>query len=143
MDFEHLKAIHYYLFQDLFFWAGKVRTVAIAKRNLFCLPQHIDSFANDIFAKLKKDNYFVGFNKEEFIDAITNFLGDINALHPFREGNGRTQREFIRYIGLKNGYTFDWSLVSSDENIEASYESANGNNEKLKSIIKRIIVACK
>ena len=112
LDFEHLKAIHYYLFQDLFFWAGKVRTVAIAKRNLFCLPQHIDSFANDIFAKLKKDNYFVGFNKEEFIDAITNFLGDINALHPFREGNGRTQREFIRYIGLKNGYTFDWSLVS-------------------------------
>ena len=143
LDFEHLKAIHYYLFQDLFFWAGKVRTVAIAKRNLFCLPQHIDSFANDIFAKLKKDNYFVGFNKEEFIDAITNLLGDINALHPFREGNGRTQREFIRYIGLKNGYTFDWSLVSSDENIEASYESANGNNEKLKSIIKRIIVACK
>ena len=143
LDFEHLKAIHYYLFQDLFFWAGKVRTVAIAKRNLFCLPQHIDSFANDIFTKLKKDNYFVGFNKEEFVDAIANLLGDINALHPFREGNGRTQREFIRYIGLKNGYTFDWSLVSSDENIEASYESVNGNNDKLKSIIKRIIFECK
>ena len=143
LDFEHLKAIHHYLFQDLFFWAGKVRTVAIAKRNLFCLPQHIETFANDIFTKLKKDNYFAGLNKEDFIDAITNLLGDINALHPFREGNGRTQREFIRYIGLINGYAFDWSLVSSEENIEASYESVNGKNEKLKLIIKKIIVPFK
>ena len=49
LDFEHLKAIHFYLFQDLFFWAGKVRTVAIAKGNLFCLPQYIESYAKDIF----------------------------------------------------------------------------------------------
>lgn len=97
-DFNYLKAIHHYLFQDLFYWAGKVRTVAIA-----------------------------------------NLLGDINALHPFREGNGRTQREFIRCIGLLNGYGFDWSLVSSEENIIASYESVNGDNTKLKAIITKII----
>ena len=139
LDFNHLKAIHYYLFQDLFYWAGKVRTVAIAKKNMFCLPQFIDSYANDIFTKLRKENYYKGYSKEQFIEAITNLLGDINALHPFREGNGRTQREFIRYIGLLNGYGFDWSLISSDENIVASYESVNGNNAKLKNIIAKIV----
>lgn len=139
LDFNHLKSIHFYLFQDLFFWAGKIRTVAIAKGNLFCLPQYIDNYAKDIFNNLKKDNYYVGYNKEEFINAITNLLADINALHPFREGNGRTQREFIRYLGLKNGYGFDWSKVNEEENIVASYESANGNNEKLSQIISNII----
>ena len=138
-DFEHLKAIHHYLFQDLFYWAGKTRTVAIAKKNMFCLPQYIDSYANEVFSKLKDDNYLKGLSKNTFIEAITNLLSDINALHPFREGNGRTQREFIRYIGLINGYGFDWSLVTMDENIIASYESVNGDNTKLKEIISRII----
>ena len=139
LDFEHLKAIHFYLFQDLFYWAGKIRTVAIAKGNLFCLPQFIDNYASTIFTNLKKDNFFIGYSKEEFIEAISILLADINALHPFREGNGRTQREFIRYIGLLNGYGFDWSKVPSEENIIASFESVNGNNTKLKEIIARII----
>ena len=138
-DFDYLKAIHHHLFQDLFYWAGKVRTVAIAKANMFCLPQYIEGYAADIFSKLKKDNYYKNYSKEAFVDAITDLLGDINALHPFREGNGRTQREFIRCIGLLNGYDFDWSLVSSEENIIASYESVNGDNTKLKAIISKII----
>ena len=139
LDFEHLKAIHFYLFQDLFFWAGKVRTVAIAKGNLFCLPQYIESYAKGIFANLKRDNYFQSIPKEDFISCVTNLLADINALHPFREGNGRTQREFIRYIGLKSGYGFDWSKISAEENIVASFESVNGNNDKLRAIISKII----
>ncbi len=139
-DFNHLKAIHHYLFQDLFYWSGKVRTVAIAKASMFCLPQYIEGYATDIFSKLKKDNYYKNYSKETFVDAITNLLGDINALHPFREGNGRTQREFIRCISLLNGYGFDWSLVSSEENIIASYESVNGDNTKLKAIITKIII---
>ena len=106
---------------------------------MFCLPQYIKGYAADIFSKLKKDNYYKNYSKEAFVDAITDLLGDINALHPFREGNGRTQREFIRCIGLLNGYDFDWSLVSSDENIIASYESVNGDNTKLKAIITKII----
>ncbi len=139
LDFEHLKAIHGYLFQDLFYWAGKARTVAIAKDNLFCLPQYIETYAKDIFTKLKNDKFYQGYEKDQFIDAITNLLADINALHPFREGNGRTQREFIRYVGMLNGYGFDWSKVSENENIIASYESVNGNNTKLRDIIKNII----
>lgn len=142
-DFAHLKSIHHYIFQDLFYWAGKPRTVAIAKLNMFCLPQYIETYATDIFTKLRKNNYYKGYTKEQFIEAITNLLGDINALHPFREGNGRAQREFIRCLGLLNGYGFDWSLVTSKENIVASYESVNGDNAKLKIIISRIIFEIK
>lgn len=139
LDFDHLKAIHHYIFQDIFYWAGKIRTIAIAKKNLFCLPQYIESYANDIFAKLRKENFYKGLNKEQFVDCITNLLSDINALHPFREGNGRTQREFIRYIALLNGYDFDWSKITEKENIVASFESVNGDNTKLKNIITKII----
>ena len=139
LDFDHLKAIHYYLFQDLFYWAGKTRTVAIAKGNLFCLPQYIDSFAKDLFSNLKNSKYFLNQTKEQLIISITNLLGDLNALHPFREGNGRTQREFVRYIAGINGYGLNWSIVTSEENITASYESVNGNNGKLQSLITRII----
>ena len=138
-DFDHLKAIHHYLFQDLFYWAGKTRTVAIAKGNLFCLPQYIDSFAKDLFSNLKNSKYFLNQNKEQLIISITNLLGDLNALHPFREGNGRTQREFVRYIAGINGYGLNWAVVTSEENITASYESVNGNNGKLQSLITRII----
>ena len=139
LDFDHLKAIHHYLFQDLFYWAGKTRTVAIAKGNLFCLPQYIDSFAKDLFSNLKNSKYFLNQTKEQLIISITNLLGDLNALHPFREGNGRTQREFVRYIAGINGYGLNWSIVTSEENITASYESVNGNNGKLQSLITRII----
>ena len=138
-DFNHLKAIHRYLFQDLFNWAGKIRTVAIAKESMFCLPQYIELYAKDVFVKLRQNKYLQGLEEDAFIDQLVELLADINALHPFREGNGRTQREFIRYIAGINGYGLDWSLVNSDENIVASHESVNGNNEKLKVLISKIL----
>ena len=138
-DFNHLKAIHKYLFQDLFDWAGKIRTVAIAKKSMFCLPQFIDSYANDIFSNLAMSNYLEGLSEKDFIEKLTELYADINALHPFREGNGRTQREFIKYVAGINGYGLEWSLIKSDENIIASHESVNGNNTKLLYIITKII----
>lgn len=139
LDFNHLKAIHEYLFQDIFSWAGETRTVNIAKTDLFCLVQHIDSFGNDIFEKLKLNNYLKNLKRDEFVIQLVNLLGDINALHPFREGNGRTQREFIRYVAAINGYGLDWSKVNMQENIIASHESLNGDNKKLEMIISRIL----
>ena len=139
LDFEHLKAIHYFLFQDVFYWAGKTRTVAIAKVDLFCLPQYIDSYAQDVFGKLRKKNYLQHLDKDAFITGLADFLSDLNALHPFREGNGRTQREFIRYVAALNGYGLDYSKIGTDENIIASHDGINGNNQKLEEIIRKSI----
>lgn len=139
LDFNHLKKIHRYIFQDVYEWAGKERTVAIAKTDLFCLPSFIDSYAFEVFSKLKKDDYLRGLSKNDFLAKITTLLSDINAFHPFREGNGRAQREFIRYVAAISGYGFDYSLIGQKENIIASHESINGNETSLRSLLERSI----
>ena len=85
---------------------------------MFCLSIHIESFSKDIFSKLKKDNYLRGLDKDAFVVRIAELLADINALHPFREGNGRAQRDFIRYILCADTHAKfieDFSLGSFEE----------------------------
>lgn len=134
LDFEHLKKIHEYLFQDLYEWAGEIRTVNIAKNNLFCLTQYIDSYANDIFSRIQRNNYLADLNTSQKLSELIEIFGDINALHCFREGNGRSQREFIESLAKVNGIDLNLSLVEKNEMIIASYESMNGNNDKLEHI---------
>ena len=131
-DFNHLKAIHGRLFINLYDWAGTPRTCAIAKNNLFCLPQFIDTFAEEIFSKLEMENYYINYDYDTTIDCLVNLFSDINALHPFREGNGRTQREFIEELAKINGIDLDLTRISSLDNIKASHESINGDTRRLK-----------
>lgn len=139
LDFEHLKKIHQYLFQDLYHWAGKIRTCNIAKRDLFCLSQYIESYAEDVFKVLVKNDYFIFMQYDEKIAALTSLFGDINALHPFREGNGRTQREFINMIARINGLNINFVNIQTDEMIEASHFINNGHEEMLKNLISKNI----
>jgi len=136
-DFKHLKMIHEYLFQDLYEWAGEVRTVNITKNNLFCLIQHIDSFADAIFSRIQRNNYLTGLTVSQKLRELVEIFGDINALHPFREGNGRAQREFIESLAKVNGIDLNLSLIEKDVMIIACYESMNGNNDKLKHIFNK------
>lgn len=135
-DFKHLKSIHKYLFQDVYRWAGDIRNCNIAKKDLFCLIENIESFGNDIFNKLEKENYYIDYDYETKIDKLIELFADINALHPFREGNGRTQRLFIENLSKINGIYLDLTNVSRTDMIIASHESINGNYEKLKNIFK-------
>ena len=130
-DFSHLKAIHKYLFQDIYSWAGKPRTCAIAKKDLFCLPEYIESYSKEIFDKLKSQKYFINYSYDEKINSLVELFADINALHPFREGNGRTQREFIESLAKINGIMLDLTQVPKMEMIIASHDSINGNYKKL------------
>lgn len=130
-DFNHLKKIHKYLFQDVYEWAGETRTCALAKEAMFCLPQYIDNFADDIFNKLKRENYYLDYEYDKKIVSLANLFGDINALHPFREGNGRAQREFIVQLAKLNGIYLDLFNITSTEMIDASFASVNGNNKEL------------
>ena len=100
-DLNHLCRIHGHIFQDLYPWAGKIRTVNIAKTNMFCLVQHIQTYAHTIFPSYCMDCIRVKDNPERFIHVFTSHYADLNALHPFREGNGRSQREFARELCLK------------------------------------------
>lgn len=138
-DFRHLCKIHEHIFQDLFDWAGKIRTVNISKNNIFCLVQHIPSYADTIFAHYYDDCNAAKYDPEKFINTLTDYYADINALHPFREGNGRTQREFTRELCLALGYDFDMTKTNHNEMLEASIESFNDTNTKLKQIFKKVI----
>lgn len=135
-DFKYLKDIHKYLFQDVYRWAGDIRNCNIAKKDLFCLTEHIESFGTDVFNKLKKEKYFVDFDNETTLDKLVKLFADINALHPFREGNGRSQRIFIESLAKINGIYLDLTNVSKMEMIVASHESINGNYKKLKDMFK-------
>lgn len=134
-DFNHLKKIHKYIFQDLYDWAGKVRTVEIGKGNLFCTTACIQSYADSVFRNYFSECYSAKNNFTHFINLFSKNYGDLNALHPFREGNGRTQREFARLICNECGYDFNLSCTTHEKMLEASKLSFNvGDNRLLAQI---------
>jgi cell filamentation protein len=108
-DLAHLRRFHRVVFGDLYPWAGELRTVSIAKGDPFCLPQHIESFAHDTFTRLAAADYLRGLDRAEFIDGVTELLDDLNALHPFRDGNGRTQRAFCAQLARHAGHQLRWT----------------------------------
>ena len=138
-DFKHLKDIHKFIFQDIYDWAGNVRIVDIAKGNMFCNVKFIDSQAEEIFSNLKEEMYLSGLNEEDFVKRLAYYLSEINALHPFREGNGRTQREFIRLLALKNGYVIKYDRISNDEMIRASQESFLCDYDYMERLFERCV----
>ena len=139
-DFKHLKAIHKYIFQDLYDWAGKERTVEIGKGNLFCTVACINDYANSVFNKYYSDCYAAKNNFDDYVRVFANNYGDLNALHPFREGNGRSQREFARLVCLNCGYDFDLSCATHKKMLEASKLSFDkGDNTGLMKIFSNAL----
>ena len=122
-DLKHLCVIHYYIFQDLYTWAGSLRKVDIAKGNMFCNVMFLNDQADVIFGAIRKDNYLEGLSRDAFVSRLAFHFSEINALHPFREGNGRTQREFIRELALYNHYAIDFSKSTEKEMLDASVDS--------------------
>ena len=138
-DFQHLKKIHFYIFQDIYTWAGKVRTVDIAKGNMFCNVRFISEQADKIFLELKNEKYLAGLEDDLFIQRWAYYFSEINALHPFREGNGRSQREFIRSLALKNGYVIHFEEISENEMVHASQKSFLCDYSDMEKLISRCI----
>ena len=138
--FNTLKRIHKELFNEIYQWAGTVRKVNISKgRCFFCPVENIYSFADTIFKKLEKENYLKGLSQDEFCKKAADLFGDINALHPFREGNGRTQRLFIYHLAKNAGYELDLNQLDKTKYMTASIESMLTSNEKMEKLMKSII----
>lgn len=142
-DIQHFCSIHRYIFQDIYAWAGTFRTVDIAKGNLFCKVEFLNAEAESVFRKISLKKDFAGGKIEDAAQILAYVLSELNALHPFREGNGRTQREFIRQLAFVNGYHIDYTLISQEEMTAASKASflcEYGPMEKLmRRSIKEII----
>src|SRR5258705_3960579 len=105
LDFAHFKAVHGHLLQDVYDWAGKIRTVRMSKGgNPFCFPENIENQANLLFGQLKKDKFLAGLEVEEFAEKAAHFLSELNVIHAFREGNGRTQLSFFLLLAGQAGH---------------------------------------
>lgn len=138
-DLVHFRAIHRHIFQDVYSWAGEIRTVAISKGDtMFALPQYVESYGNQLFAQLQAEGQLKGLDHDEFARHAAYYLSEINALHPFREGNGRTQREFMSQLANESGYKLDWSKVMREAMVEASIRSFNGDNALFEKMLRTI-----
>jgi cell filamentation protein len=132
----HLQSIHRYIFQDVFEWAGEFRTVDIGKGgDLFARPEYIATCLEAAFEELAKERYLASADLKRFAKRGAYYLGEINAVHPFREGNGRTQREFIRQLAARNGYTIDWWQVSREQMMDASRQSFSRDEAGLEAVL--------
>ncbi len=141
-DSAHLRAIHRYIFQDVFPWAGELRLVNIYKGNTMFGPAlHIQSSLAGVLTKLRSEHFLETLDRAGFASRAAYYLGEINAIHPFREGNGRAQREFIRQLALHAGYVISWAGFTQEAMIAASILShTRGDSSMLASILRAAIV---
>ena len=139
-DLAHLCKIHEYLFQDVYEWAGEVRTVDIIRGgSRFCNVRHIQSYSNTVFSALAAEKYLVNLEPKVFANRLAYYLSEINAIHPFREGNGRVQRLFISQLAKQTGYSLDYSALDQAELYPVMQESFLGNVKPLADLIFKII----
>jgi cell filamentation protein len=139
-DLEHLRAFHWTIFQDVYPWAGQLRTVLIVKAGAsFCLPHQITSTAEEVFGRLAAADHLRGHDREAFLDGLTVLLAEVNALHPFREGNGRTQRAFLSQLARDAGFRLGWETVDRDANIAAARAAADGDLAPMRALLAPVV----
>ncbi len=138
-DLSALCGIHYYLFQDIYPWAGALRTVDISKGNTrFCTAAYVEKEANKLLRKLAGEHYLVGCSTST-VARLADYYCELNVIHPFREGNGRTQRLFFELLAINAGYGLDWSQVEQHEWIQANIAGYLGDLQPLETLFQRII----
>lgn len=136
-DMQHFVAIHSYLFEDIYSFAGKFRNENIAKDHFrFAEWEYIDIELDRILKELKEENFLLFCSRRTIAKKLAYYMAELNVLHPFREGNGRTIREFIRQIALKNGYRLDLRKENPAQVLQACIESV-ANTNSLEQIIDR------
>jgi len=132
-DLHHLKCIHQRLFAGIYPWAGETRETEIGKGGHLFLPYHlITEKAANTFMVLHDEQLLAGLTKEEFGARAGYFLGRINAMHPFREGNGRTQRILLDQLAEQSGYIFEWTAISGEQMALACREARTGDDNSAK-----------
>jgi len=136
-DLPHLQAIHRYLFGDVYEWAGQLRTVDISKgNNSFAHHAHIAAAAKAIFQRLADEKHLAGLDPNDFANRAAYYLGELNALHPFREGNGRSLRAFISHLARENDYEVAWENMQRVELLQAAISSFRGDASSLTALIR-------
>lgn len=140
VDFDFYKNLHYYVFSDIYEWAGKIRNVDMSKKGTrFCPPEKIETSGRAIFEYLSKKSYFTALADEEFVKEFTELYCRLNYLHPFREGNGRVQRLFLSMLLKNMEKSIDFSKIDTDLLMIATIKAVSGNVFMLCDIFRQHI----
>lgn len=122
----HLLSIHKFIFEDIYPFAGKLRKEQISKADtIFCPPNLIGRELGRVFGQIKNENMLREKDEDKIFDNLAYVMAELNIIHPFREGNGRTIREFIRLMAKKSGYDLNWGNAAKNEILEASILSVD------------------
>lgn len=121
-DLDHLCRLHAWLFGAVYPWAGQLRTIDITKGDTrFANAQYLNEAGTDIFTRrLDSGRRYQDLTRDQFLTASSALLAELNVLHPFRDGNGRTQRAFLQLVANDAGRLIDWSRITPEENLAAS-----------------------
>jgi cell filamentation protein len=139
-DPSHYCSIHHHLFQDVYEWAGQYRTVRTSKgENAFCYPEHIPAQMDALFGSIHGVEAFAEKSRSEFLREAVRFLGDLNAIHPFREGNGRAQLAFLGLIGATASHPFAFERIDRNAFLQAMIESFFGRFEGLTAELSKLL----
>ncbi len=123
-DITHFVGIHKFLFEDIYPFAGLFRNENIAKGNFsFAEWEYIEEQLKKLLDQLKEENYLQELDRNTFIKRLSYYMAELNVLHPFREGNGRTIREFIRQLAYKNGYVLNLKNINPKDMLYACIRS--------------------
>ena len=139
-DLPHLQEFHRFIFQDVYSWAGELRSVPLAKPgSMFALPEHIESYTAEVLRQLAVEGRLCALSRNQFAERLTHYYAEINAVHPFREGNGRAQRAFLRQLALDAGHTLTWEHLDSQALVHASQHSFQGDNRPMRELIEKVL----
>ncbi len=140
LSVRHYRAIHHHLFQDVYAWAGKLRTVRLSKdTSTFCYPEHITGKMRRLFAWLGERNHLRDLDAAAFSRDAAHFLAELNAIHPFREGNGRTQLTFLALLAERAGHPLDLDRLDPAAMLHAMIRSFNADEAPLAGVIETLL----
>lgn len=140
VDFEFYKSLHRKLFSDLYDWAGTLRTINISKKGtVFCNHTELETLGRLKFERLKAMDFLRGLPDGSFLDEITELYHELNMLHPFREGNGRTLRLFMTLLIRSTDRDIDFGLCDSDILTLSTIRASQGDTSALRQVFETII----
>lgn len=140
LDAQHYLSLHHHLFQDVYDWAGTIRTIRIGKDGIwFCYPEHIESELEKLFGWLADEQYLVGLTGSAFAAKAARFLSELNAIHPFREGNGRTQMSFLTLLTDNAVLPFNSAALDPQRAMQAMIDSFKSQLQQLELLIRDLV----
>lgn len=140
LSVAHYCRIHRHLFQDVYSWAGQFRKVRISKGDaMFCYPEYIKQEMQSHFAQIRDSDYFAELEPLDFARSTAHFLAHLNAIHPFRDGNGRCQNAFLGLLAARAGYDLDLTRMDPDAFLSAMIDSFHGDEQSLAQHIRLML----